>query len=737
MEYLKSKSRVWLAVIASLIGLLLIATLAIVILTGQAEERKPVPTEAFVHVDPMAGEPGTVISIDGGGWQPGETVVVYLVEPGTYTTDGVVYASAVADKNGQILASFRYPTTGPWATKPGAYVSARGITSGRRVRVAFEVIQPTSTPTVTPEPATVTPTVTPTTVPPTATPTAVPPTATPTAVPPTATPTAVPPTATPTAVPPTATPTHPAPTATPVVITDWRGEYYGNVDLIGSPRVRNDTNIDFDWGSGKPIAGVAADGFSVRWTRRLDFKAGTYRFYVKVDDGARLWIDGQLVIDQWHDSSVQTYSADRNLTRGKHDIRLEMYDRSGLATIALWWEKAPSYPDWKGQYFNNIYLSGSPVLVRNDKGIDFNWGAGAPGSGLPADNFSVRWTHTVYYPAGTYRFYVQVDDGARLWVDGQLVIDQWHDGSNTYNGDVYLTEGNHEVRLEMYEHLGGAMARMWWEQLKGFPEWKGQYYSNRKLKGDPVMVRNDVNLSFDWGTGAPASILPADNFSVRWTRKVEFTAGLYRFCAKADDGVSVQIDDQAPVISEWHDGIGTYCQDVYVTGGTHKLRVEYYEHVGAAMLQFGWEKLKEGVVPSGAIRPLDLHLYALAPAYAVLDSEAAYKAFVQKQGLQTAGRYGGDTSPVDWQHELVVAAFLGEKPTAGTEVSIDRITYKGTNIVVYLKVSGASANGNADQVVTSPYTIVAVQRSALAKGLLTYTFVDQAGTVYAQGTVAR
>src|SRR5687768_7125341 len=47
---------------------------------------------------------------------------------------------------------------------------------------------------------------------------------------------------------------------------------------------------------------------------------------------------------------------------------------------------------WRGSYFANATMEGTPALVRDDPAIDFDWGLGAPGAGLPADGFSVRWT---------------------------------------------------------------------------------------------------------------------------------------------------------------------------------------------------------------------------------------------------------------------------------------------------------------------------------------------------------
>jgi len=581
----KDKSRNWFIFLVSVMAVSLVAVLGLVLWSSQAATPDLLPTETFVQLNPTTGGPGTVVAIGGNGWQPGETVLVYLVEIENGSTDGVVYGSAEAGPDGRIATSFRYPLAGPWAGHESAVVSVRGVSSGRTGRAAFQVIQPTSEPdTPMPEP-TNTPVFN-TPIPATDTPVPVPPTP----VPPTPTP--VPPT--PTSVPPTQVavapaPQRPAPSPTPVQITEWRGEYYNNVNLSGSPLVRNDTKIDFAWGTGGPHKGINADNFSARWTRRLEFEARTYRFYVRVDDGVRLWVDGQLLIDQWRDGSVQTYTAERTMTPGKHDVRVEMYERTGQATIAFWREKVEFYPEWKGEYFNNTTLSGGPVLVRNDTGIDFNWGAGAPAPGLPADNFGVRWTRQLHYPAGHYHFVVGVDDGVRLWVDGTLIIDQWHDGVGSYSGDIYLAEGQHQVRMEIYEHSGGAMARMWWEKRKGFPEWKGEYFPNRKLNGNPALVRNDMNLDFDWGAGSPAPGLPADNFSVRWTRQLNFPAGQVRFTVEADDGVRLWVDDNL-LIDQWHDGAGSYHRDISLTEGKHQVRLEMYERSGNAKARLGWTR---------------------------------------------------------------------------------------------------------------------------------------------------
>jgi hypothetical protein len=586
-----NKSRNWLTFLVSVIAISLAAVLGLLIWNSQAAPPdEPLPAEAFIQLNPATGEPGTIVTIAGHGWQPGETVLVFLVEVENSSTDGVVYGSAVADSNGQMTTSFRYPQAGPWATKREAIVLVRGAASRRTGRAAFELIQPTAT--STPEPNTPTPEATATSVPNTPIPaidTPVPalPTPTPTAEVPTPTP--VPPTPTP--VPPSPTPVPPIPTRTPVRITEWRGEYYNNINLSGSPLVRNDVRVDFDWGKGNPAKGISADNFSVRWTRQLDFDARTYRFNIRVDDGVRLWVDGQLLIDHWSDGGMRTYSVERPMTQGKHDVRVEMYERTGRAAVSFWREIVESYPDWKGEYFGGAGLNGTPILVRNDKGIDFNWGEGAPAPGLPTDNFGVRWTRQLHFSAGNYRFFVEVDDGARLWVDGLLVIDQWRDGIGSYSGDIYLVEGTHAVRMEMYEHAGGALARMWWARQESYPEWKAEYFANRGVSGQPVLARNDQGIDFNWGAAAPAAGLPADNFSVRWTRQLHFSTGKYRFTVDVDDGARLWVDGRL-VIDQWHDGIGSYSGDINLTEGQHRVQMEMYEHTGGAMARLRWARLE-------------------------------------------------------------------------------------------------------------------------------------------------
>ena len=66
---------------------------------------------------------------------------------------------------------------------------------------------------------------------------------------------------------------------------------------------------------------------------------------------------------------------------------------------------------------------------------------------------------------------------------------------------------------------------MWWNLLTTFQGWEGRYYDNAELRGGPALIRDGAAVNFDWGEGAPADWLPADNFSVVWTRQINFSPG--------------------------------------------------------------------------------------------------------------------------------------------------------------------------------------------------------------------
>ena len=134
-------------------------------------------------------------------------------------------------------------------------------------------------------------------------------------------------------------------TATPVIGSGsgLSGAYFDHQDLTGAVVLRSDPVVDFSWGATTaPLGGIAAGSYSVRWSGRVQATLSqAYTFFVTADDGVRLWLDGRLLVDQWHDHPPTEYSAAITLTAGSyHDLVLEYYQAGGGARIALSWAGA-------------------------------------------------------------------------------------------------------------------------------------------------------------------------------------------------------------------------------------------------------------------------------------------------------------------------------------------------------------------------------------------------------------
>jgi hypothetical protein len=419
----------------------------------------------------------------------------------------------------------------------------------------------------------------------------------------------------------------------------WRAEYFNNLTLEGSPSlVRQDAVVNFDWGTGSPNPQIIADGFSARWTRKLNgVIPGYYNIGLRVDDGARVFVDGNLVVNEWRDGAPRNVGANVYLTDGS-TMRVEYYDHSGgaLIQLSIFPASAPaptpvlvpsatpvpaSFPNFRAEFYNNTDLNGAPVLVRNDIAVDFDWGTGSPDPRVQADNFSARWTGRTTLTPGTYRIAVRVDDGVRIYINGQIILNEWRDGPpRNVNADFSVDSSSQEMRVEYFDRGGSALIQI--VIMPAFPttftDWKAEYFSSPDLSGTPVLVRNDTSINFDWGTGAPDVRLSSDLFSVRWTRRQNFSGGVYRIEATMDDGMRVFVDGNL-VLNEWRDASArTRTVDVAIGAGDHDLRVEFYERVVSAVAKFSINRAPVTVTPTAT--PVQTPVPTITPIQVVVPS---------------------------------------------------------------------------------------------------------------------
>jgi uncharacterized protein YraI len=257
----------------------------------------------------------------------------------------------------------------------------------------------------------------------------------------------------------------------------WSAAFYNNDYLLGNPAFTTQYgSLDLNWGASSPGPGVNADNFTARFATDTYFAAGTYRFYLLADDAVQLWIDfppskQPIITDFNAPEPGQMLTVDVPMTAGTHHIQVDFKQLTGVSYLYVTWANLatnptpPSFPvaapiamaPWTVQYYNNPNLSGAPVVTTTDTAVSHDWGSGSPAAGVPADYFSAQWTSVQYLSGGTYQIQATADDGVRVWVDGSLVIDQWHTASGqTYTADLNLAAGPHSFIVQYYEATGLA-----------------------------------------------------------------------------------------------------------------------------------------------------------------------------------------------------------------------------------------------------------------------------------------
>ena len=262
--------------------------------------------------------------------------------------------------------------------------------------------------------------------------------------------------------------------------------------MSGAPAATSRPSLlSFNWGQGAPADNLPVDGFSARFERTFDLDSNYYQIGVRADDGVRVYLDDQLVIDRWDRGTGRASSVSRRLT-GRHTLRVEYYEGSGMASLRFNLTPLEQSPAWQATYFSGTNLSGAPLLTRREprsvNPLDYNWGVGSPLDGTvararPVDNFSARWRGQFRFTAGDYRFRAIADGGVRVYLDGLLVIDEWSAGeTNDRNVFRNVGAGEHTVTVGVLRaQRRGGCARLvgagW-----GFWGWGGVRRSSPQMQ---------------------------------------------------------------------------------------------------------------------------------------------------------------------------------------------------------------------------------------------------------------
>lgn len=265
-------------------------------------------------------------------------------------------------------------------------------------------------------------------------------------------------------------------TSAAVAENGLNAEYYDKADLTKLKVRRTDANINFDWGKKSPVPSVSADDFSVRWTGYIVPRyTETYRFYTLTDDGVRLWINGQLIIDHWKEQSATEREGKIALEAGKaYSIKMEYYEHKQQAVAKLYWSSnkqvkqivpkeclfttAPdTTPPSKPANLSATFVSGTSVLLTWSASTDNTSTQGYEvyrDNKKIADTVETKYTDQGLQAGKSYTYYVKAYDKAKnlseasnpvsivIPTPGQNTSTRSIDLSPYFNEDAYSYDTN-------------------------------------------------------------------------------------------------------------------------------------------------------------------------------------------------------------------------------------------------------------------------------------------------------
>ena len=300
--------------------------------------------------------------------------------------------------------------------------------------------------------------------------------------------------------------------------------------------------------------------------------------------------------------------------------RLEAAARSNGGFMGEFWPIPDDVPKQKLMDFSTLgvpkaFIESDILDLDSKKFGDIGW----------HDNFAVRWTGNLHVRrAGAYTISVNSDDGSRVYIDNVLVVDNdgLHGPDQTKQGTIDLKPGKFPIRVDFYEHHGGAVMRLKYNGpdtagLDAFiragpppPAFMGEFWpipddmSKTKLMdfssfGVPKAVIDSKVLDLD--NEKFARMGWHDDFAVRWTGDFDvLKTGTYTFFDNSDDGSKVYINGELIINNDGlHGPDETKHATMDLYSGRYPIEVLFYEHHGGAVMRLRYKGPDTGGIETG------------------------------------------------------------------------------------------------------------------------------------------
>ena len=368
------------------------------------------------------------------------------------------------------------------------------------------------------------------------------------------------------------------------------GEYYNNADFTSFVFSRVDPYVDSNWGTNQPEPSIDAGGFSIRWTGKVKpMYSELYTFTTVSDDGVRLWVNGKLLVDNWSPHPATWNTGTISLVAGQlYDIKLEYFQGGGGAQISLQWN-SPSQ-SLEVVPFNALSVGANVVVVppANKGPVAVNDIAWTMVGTLTSVNVLLNDTDSDGGPAPLLITAISPPTRGTATLAGTRIEYQPAAGFSGVDSFTYTISDGDKTAIGSVSVTVAAPDPTRWSGLKA------EYFGKPDLT-NLVLTRLDSTVNFDWLQLAPATGLPVDGFSVRWSGTVtpRYTES-YTFYATSDDGVRVWVNG-ALIADNWSDHAPAEVSgSINLTAGMPAdIKMEYYESTGGAVSQLRWSSLTQ------------------------------------------------------------------------------------------------------------------------------------------------
>ena len=449
----------------------------------------------------------------------------------------------------------------------------------------------------------------------------------------------------------------------------------GHIDWYRYDTDTIEDNVNWTPTSGAFSPDGPADYFALRLVGTLDIpEEGEWTLSVGSDEGARLWIDGVLLTNDGEPHAFRWTSGTVTLTAGAHDFELRYLERRYSAGLVATWygpglscesvipssaftpaELVSSGDPGPGglRAYWSLNATHASVLGQIDwieydnatvePKLSWRTTSGAFYLGGPTDYFALRLVGEIEIPeSGQWAFSLGADEGCRLWIDNQLVVND--DASHSFrwtSGTVSLSAGKHDFEVRFLERRYSAAL---------FATWRGPSAAYEEVIPARAFTPADVEPSGDceceglvaeWflGTQAAASLDevdwssydytaaggnvswemtsgvffldgPTDYFALRLAGQLNVPqTGLWTFSLGSDEGARLLIDDTLVVNDDASHSFRWNSGGILLTAGLHEFEINYMERRYTAGLMATWKgpgDVYESVIPCRAFGPSEL-----------------------------------------------------------------------------------------------------------------------------------